>query len=115
VSPDSRPKLEDNSEITRMCLVSVQKDFKELKRNGNLAFKRWAICVGSIYGLVTCLVAGMATLLVVNAQPITPISTGYSPRVSQASVTTRYGRQFDQSSNGIGDDGAGSTGFHRLF
>jgi TRAP-type mannitol/chloroaromatic compound transport system permease large subunit len=81
-------------EVAVMFLDSMQRDFKEVKRNGNLAFKRWAICVGSVYGVVTCLVAGTATVLaVVSARPISLISTGYSPQVSQTtSVTTPHDR-----------------------
>ena|SRR5208282_2683298 len=59
-----------------MCSDSVQKDFKELKHDGNLAFERWFVCVASVYGLVTCLVVGIAAFLMVSAQPIK--STGYS-------------------------------------
>jgi TRAP-type mannitol/chloroaromatic compound transport system permease large subunit len=69
--------FEDRGSIAVMFLDSMQRDFKEVKRNDTLAFKRWAICVGSVYGVVTCLVAGTATVLaVVTAQPISLISTG---------------------------------------
>lgn len=49
----------------------------------NLAFKRWAIWVASIYGFVTCSVAGIAVVLALSAQPIGQISKGYSPQFSR--------------------------------
>jgi amino acid permease len=69
----------------------MQKGFEQQKRSSNLAFKRWAICVASIYGLLMCLVVGISAHLAVSAQPNTPTLTGYSSRVSEVPpVTTRH-------------------------
>ena len=83
------PKLQDCNCIAIVCSDSMQKDFEEQKRSSNLAFKRWAICVASVYGLVICLVVGISALLAVSAQPNTPTLTGYSSRVSQVPPVTR--------------------------
>jgi hypothetical protein len=85
------PKLQHCDCIAISRSGSIQKGFEEQKRSSNLAFKRWAICVASIYGLLMCLVVGLSALLVVSAQPNTPTLTGYSPRASQVPpVTTRH-------------------------
>jgi len=51
--------------------------------DGNIAFRRWAICVAGIYGVVTCSVAAIAVLLALSAQPVAQISKGYSPQFSR--------------------------------
>ena len=64
----------------------MQRRFDEWTGVGNVAFKGWAIGVACIYGVVTCLVAGIAALLVMIAPPTASISTGYSPRFSVGDV-----------------------------
>jgi hypothetical protein len=68
---------------------AVQRPFNERTGVGNVAFEGWAIGVACIYGVVTCLVAGIAALLVMIAPPTASISTGYSPRALAATSLQR--------------------------
>jgi hypothetical protein len=80
----------------RSRVMSAHKD-----TNGNLAFKRWAICVASIYGFVTFLVVGVVVLLALSTEPVAQISSGYSPQFSrEIPVTPRRDGQSVEKRNG---------------
>ncbi len=62
----------------------VQRVSEDRSGSEYAAFRKWAIGVACVYGLVTCVVCATAGLLAVSGEPSAWMSTGYSPQFTSA-------------------------------